>query len=110
MNHGRYAKLGPAVEVVAPIGEKAHVRLSSLEKLKKIVGDLRFSYMSADDSVKAKLALLVEKYLDAFAEHDSDVGRSELVDQLIDVQNHRPVRQHTPAPQTSVRRAQRGTE
>ena len=54
------------VEEVPPIGAKAEAHLSRQQKLEKIIGELRFSEMSAEVSVKAKLALLVEKYLDAF--------------------------------------------
>ena len=36
---------------------------------------------------------LIDRYLDAFAEHDADVGRTDLVFHEIDVQGSRPLRQ-----------------
>ena len=39
------------------------------------------------------MVLLVERFLDAFAEHDADVGRTSLAFHEIDVWDHRPIRQ-----------------
>ena len=76
-----------------PVTQAKGPKLTKRQKLNKVLEELQYDELKLAPGCKARLALLVEKFLDAFAEHDADVGRTSLVFHEIDVGDRRPLRQ-----------------
>ncbi len=76
-------------EGVFPISD----RLPKERKLEKILTELQLEELDIPSSLRTKLKQLVERYIDAFAEHDSDVGRTDLAFHEIIVGDSPPLRQ-----------------
>ena len=76
-----------------PVTQAKGPKLTKRQKLNKVLEELQYDELKIAPACKATLALLVEKFLDGFAEHDADVGRTNLVFHEIDVGDRRPLRQ-----------------
>jgi hypothetical protein len=62
-------------------------------KLDKVLAELKYDKLLAGyENERKKLRFTIEKYLDAFAANDSDVGKVHMVERHIDVGDTQPVR------------------
>jgi hypothetical protein len=68
-------------------------RLPRDAKLRKIIGELKIDSLPDSVTHKSQLLALASKYLDIFAESDSDVGITDLAFHEIDTGDVRPLRQ-----------------
>ena len=68
-------------------------RLPRDAKLRKIVSELKIDSLPDSTPHKSQLLALISKYLDIFAESDSDVGVTDLAFHEIDTGDVRPLRQ-----------------
>ena len=68
-------------------------RLPRDAKLRKIIGELKIDSLPDSAAHKSQLLALASKYLDIFAESDSDVGITDLAFHEIDTGDVRPLRQ-----------------
>ena len=68
-------------------------RLSREEKFRKVVKELRIESLPESAPHKKQLLEMIDKFLDAFAESDADVGTTELAFHEIDTGDVRPLRQ-----------------
>ena len=68
-------------------------RLSSDEKLRKVLHELKIDALPENTPHKQQLLSMVSKYLDVFAESDADVGTTNLTFHEIDTDYIRPLRQ-----------------
>ena len=68
-------------------------RLPREEKLSKVLRELNFDGIALEDAQREALRSLVEEYLDAFSECESDVGTTAITFHEIDTADARPLRQ-----------------
>ena len=78
--------------------------LSREEKLRKVLRELEVDSVQAEQGVKEAFIALLDKYLDAVASHDADLGRTDLVFHEIDTAQS----PHTSAAKEATLRAASG--
>ena len=92
---------GQPVAAIAPVALTPHSisiaavtpKLSRIEKLRKVLRDLQVDTLPDSTPHKRALVSLVCKYIDVFAESDTDVGKTSLTFHEIDTTDTRPLRQ-----------------
>ena len=82
----------PQQSTTSPNSAALH-RLPGNDKIRKVLNDLHFDAIKHDTPTKLKLREMIDKFIDVFAECDSDVGSTNVVVHEIDTGGSRPLRQ-----------------
>jgi hypothetical protein len=67
--------------------------LSKTDKLIKVLEELKFDDMLKDQpNEKEQMRKLIEKYLDAFAADDNDIGKVSLIEHVVNTGYSMPIK------------------